>query len=121
MADEQGTGERARGHGGDGGQPATRFRARAAGQVLSAAIPVMVRVSTVVVRSGTAILRAAASWIPIAAPSPTISAYRKPATGGLPLSAARMTEAARNSRRYSAPTTLKSWLTKTWCGQLTPM
>jgi hypothetical protein len=22
---------------------------------------------------------------------------------------------------YSAPTTLKSWLTKTWCGQLTPM
>ncbi len=23
--------------------------------------------------------------------------------------------------RYSAPTTLKSWLTKTWCGQLTPM
>jgi hypothetical protein len=22
---------------------------------------------------------------------------------------------------YSAPMTLKSWLTKTWCGQLTPM
>ncbi len=22
---------------------------------------------------------------------------------------------------YPAPTTLKSWLTKTWCGQLTPM
>jgi hypothetical protein len=24
-------------------------------------------------------------------------------------------------RAYSAPTTLKFWLTKTWCGQLTPM
>ncbi len=22
---------------------------------------------------------------------------------------------------YSAPMTVKSWLTKTWCGQLTPM
>jgi hypothetical protein len=66
-------------------------------RVLSAAIPVMVRVSTVVMRSGTAILRAAAFWIPVAAPSPTISAYRKPPPGGLPLNAARMTEAARNS------------------------
>jgi hypothetical protein len=27
----------------------------------------------------------------------------------------------RSPRRYSAPTTLNSWLTKTWCGQLTPM
>jgi hypothetical protein len=25
------------------------------------------------------------------------------------------------SRRYSAPTTLKSWLTKMWWGQLTPI
>jgi hypothetical protein len=24
-------------------------------------------------------------------------------------------------RAYSAPTTSKSWLTKMWCGQLTPM
>src|ERR1700722_864801 len=55
-------------------------------RVLAAAIPVVVRVSTVVVRSGTAILRAAAFWISIAAPRPTISASRKPATGGLPLS-----------------------------------
>jgi IS30 family transposase len=32
-------------------------------------------------------------------------------------------EAAANGGRggYSAPTTLKFWLTKTWCGQLTPM
>jgi hypothetical protein len=26
---------------------------------------------------------------------------------------------ARDRRAYSAPTTLKFWLTKTWCGQLT--
>jgi hypothetical protein len=40
--------------------------------VLSAAIPVMVIVSTVVVRSGTAIVRAAAFWIPIEMPRATI-------------------------------------------------
>ena len=40
---------------------------------LSAANPVMVRVSTVVVRSGTASLRAPAFWIPIATASTTIS------------------------------------------------
>jgi hypothetical protein len=67
-----------------------------ADQVLSAAIPVMVRVSTVVVRSGTAIVRAAAFWIPIAT-QPHDKRYRKPATGGLPLYAAGMTEAAGNS------------------------
>ena len=45
-------------------------------RALSAAMPVMVSVRTVVVRSGTAILRAAAFWIPIAVASATISAYR---------------------------------------------
>jgi|SRR5690349_10193636 hypothetical protein len=34
-------------------------------RVLSAAMPVMVRVSTVVVRSGTASVRAAAFWMPL--------------------------------------------------------
>jgi len=36
-------------------------------------MPVIVRVSTVVVRSGTASLRAAAFCVPVAAPSSTIS------------------------------------------------
>src|ERR1700730_9300146 len=72
------------GGGAGSGRHALSARAPRAGR--AAAIPVVVRVSTVVVRSGTAILRAAAFWISIAAPRPTISASRKPATGGLPLS-----------------------------------
>src|ERR1035438_6091841 len=49
---------------------------------LSAATPVMVSVSTVVVRSGTASLRAVAFCTPMAAASTTIRAYRRPDASG---------------------------------------
>jgi hypothetical protein len=43
---------------------------------LSAAMPVSVRVRTVVVRSGTAMARAAAFWIPMQMPRAAMRAYR---------------------------------------------
>jgi hypothetical protein len=61
----------------------------------SAAMPVIVIVSTVVVRSGTAGVPAAAFWIPIETARTTISGYRYAAMTGLPLSAARTTGAAK--------------------------
>jgi hypothetical protein len=40
--------------------------------------------------------------------------------GGLKL-VGDLSRARHRKFRYSAPITLKSWLTKMWCGQLTPM
>ena len=64
---------------------------------LSAAMPVMVSVSTVVVRSGTASLRAVAFWIPIEMPRSTINTYRYPPSTGSPLAAAATTDAPSRS------------------------
>jgi hypothetical protein len=47
-------------------------------------------------------------------PATGLPARIKPARCGPPRTAGAL-------GRYPAPTTLKSWLTKTWCGQLTPM
>jgi len=60
----------------------------------SAATPVIVSVSTVVVRSGTASLRAVPFCTPMAAASTTISAYRRPVGTGGAVSAAMITVAA---------------------------
>ena len=70
---EQASDQSAEQHRDDGEAAPADPRSVAAGRRESEAMPVRVRVSTVVVRSGTASFRAAAFWIPIPAPRSAMS------------------------------------------------